>query len=81
MLAAYSPIEMDAIGGAAEKTPKAIAASGLSVLNPAMLAVMQNQNMVGKNVVGIAANGQKANLMWNYFMNDVIRHSIDTPYL
>jgi len=29
--------------------------------------------MVGKNVVGIAANGQKANLMWNYYMNDVVR--------
>lgn len=81
MLAAYSPIEMTDIGEAAENTPKAKSSSGLSILNPAMLAVMQNQNMVGKNVVGIAANGQKANLMWNYFMNDVIRHATESPYL
>jgi len=42
MLAAYSPIEMTDIGEAAENTPKAKSSSGLSILNPAMLAVMQN---------------------------------------
>ncbi len=73
MMAAYSPIEMSDLQNAASTTPKALNSSGLSVLNPAMIAVMQNQNMVGKNVVGIAANGQKANLMWNYYMNDVVR--------
>lgn len=82
MMAAYSPIEMSDIQDAAEDTPKAHTASELSVLNPAMLAVMQNQNMVGKNVVGIAANGQKANLIWNYYMNDVVRKTDENdPYL
>ena len=70
MMAAYSPIEMTELQEASEKTPKAITSSGLSALNPAMVAVMQNQNMVGKNVVGIAANGQKANLMWIYFFEN-----------
>ena len=74
MMAAYSPIEMDELQVAASSTPKAKASSNLTVLNPAMIPVMQNQNMVGKNVVGIAANGQKGNLMWNYYLNDVIRY-------
>lgn len=73
MMAAYSPIEMTDLQNASRTTPKALNSNGLSVLNPAMIAIMQNQNMVGKNVVGIAANGQKANLMWNYYMNDVVR--------
>lgn len=80
MMAAYSPIELSDINEAAEDTPKAHTASELSMLNPAMISIMQNQNMVGKNVVGIAANGQKANLMWNYFMNDVVRNE-GHPYL
>ena len=79
MMAAYSPIEMKDLQDASKTTPKALNSSGLSVLNPAMIAIMQNQNMVGKNVVGIAANGQKANLMWNYYMNDVVRLPEDHP--
>ena len=79
MMAAYSPIEMSDLQDAAKTTPKALNSSGLSVLNPAMIAIMQNQNMVGKNVVGIAANGQKANLMWNYYMNDAVRLSENSP--
>ena len=74
MMAAYSPIEMDELQMAASTTPKAKSSSNLTVLNPSMIAIMQNQNMVGKNVVGIAANGQKANLMWNYYVNDVLRY-------
>lgn len=80
MMAGYSPIEMGDIQNASSDTPKAHTASELSMLNPAMIAIMQNQNMVGKNVVGIAANGQKANLMWNYFMNDLVRNP-NHPYL
>ena len=79
MMAAYSPIEMTDLQNASKTTPKALNSGGLSVLNPAMIAIMQNQNMVGKNVVGIAANGQKANLMWNYYMNDVVRLPEDHP--
>lgn len=74
MMAAYSPIEMDDMHEASIGTPKEKEASQLTMMNPAMIAIMQRQNMVGKNVVGIAANGQKANLNWNYYINDVIRN-------
>ena len=50
-MAAYSPIEMSDLQNAASTTPKALNSSGLSVLNPAMIAVMQNQNMVGKILI------------------------------
>ena len=34
---------------------------------------MQYQNITGKNVIGIAANGEKASFMWHYYINDVIQ--------
>lgn len=30
--------------------------------------------MVGKNVIGISANGEKALFMWNYYLTDLIRN-------
>jgi len=29
--------------------------------------------MVGKNVIGIAANAEKASFLWHYYLNDAIR--------
>jgi hypothetical protein len=34
---------------------------------------MQRQNMIGKNVIGIAATGQKAAFMLSYYMNEVYK--------
>ena len=30
--------------------------------------------MVGKNVIGIAANGEKGSFIWHYYMNDIIKY-------
>ena len=35
---------------------------------------MQIQNITGKNVIGIAANGEKGSFMWHYYINDVLRN-------
>jgi hypothetical protein len=45
----------------------------MTLFNPATKLLMQYQNITGKNVIGIAANGEKASFMWHYYLNDVIQ--------
>lgn len=74
MIGAYSPIEMEAFRAASEKSPKGEQASKMTLLNPSTKLLMQFQNITGKNVIGIAANGEKASFMWHYYINDVLRN-------
>lgn len=74
MIGAYSPIEMEAFRAASEKSPKGEQASKMTLLNPSTKLLMQYQNITGKNVIGIAANGEKASFMWHYYINDVLRN-------
>ena len=73
MIGAYSPIEMEDFRAASEYSPKGESASQMTLLNPATKLLMQYQNITGKNVIGIAANGEKASFMWHYYINDVIQ--------
>lgn len=77
MIAAYSPIEMEDFRAASENSPKGSQSQKYTLFNPATKFVMQFQNMTGKNVIGIAANGEKASFMWHYYINDVIREVND----
>lgn len=61
---AYTPVEMNDLRSSAEDTPKSKLAQSLTLFNPTMINIMQFQNMSGKQVTGIAANGQKALFMW-----------------
>lgn len=74
MIGAYSPIEMEAFRAASEKSPKGEQASKMTLLNPSTKLLMQYQNITGKNVIGIAANGEKASFMWHYYINDILRN-------
>ena len=74
MTRAYSPIEMEDFRAASGYSPKQKAASEMTLLNPATKYLMQYSNMTGKNVIGIAANGEKSSFMWHYYLNDLIRH-------
>lgn len=56
---AYTAIAMNLMRAAAEKSPKGEQAAVLSMLNPLTKYIMQYQNLVGKNVIGITANGEK----------------------
>lgn len=73
MIGAYSPIEMEAFRDASEASPKGEQSSKMTLLNPATKLLMQYQNITGKNVIGIAANGEKASFMWHYYVNDVVQ--------
>ena len=73
MIGAYSPIDMEVFRSASEASPKGEQASKMTLLNPSTKLFMQYQNITGKNVIGIAANGEKASFMWHYYINDVIQ--------
>lgn len=72
MIGAYSPIQMEALRSASLKSPKGEQASKLTLMNPATKWIMQRQNIVGKDVIGIAANGEKTSFMWHYWINNVL---------
>lgn len=74
MIGAYSPIEMEKFRAASEKSPKGEQASKMTLFNPTTKLLMQYQNITGKNVIGIAANGEKASFMWHYYINDILRN-------
>lgn len=66
ILSAYTPIDLDELNAAKEGTPKQQAANDLNLYNPATVLEMQYQNMSGKQVTGITANGQKGQFMWRF---------------
>lgn len=74
MVGAYSPIEMEDFRAASNGSPKGEQSSKMTLLNPTTKLLMQIQNITGKNVIGIAANGEKGSFMWHYYLNDVFRH-------
>jgi hypothetical protein len=52
MLSAYTPIDLNVLNDA-----KPESSIDLNLFNPATVFIMQFQNMTGKQVTGISANG------------------------
>lgn len=69
---AYTPVEMEALRKMLEYSPKQGLATSLTLFNPAMIPIMQNTNMTGKQGTGIAANGQKGLFMWRFGTLDTL---------
>lgn len=74
MTRAYSPIEMEVFREASNLSDKGNQSSKLTLLDPFCKFIMQYQNMTGKNVISISANGEKGSFMWHYYLNDLIKH-------
>ena len=71
---AYSPITMRDLQKEADKSPKGAKTKQLNMMNPLTKYVMQNQNLVGENVIGIAANGEKDWFNLTYYYHNVLRN-------
>lgn len=71
---AYSPITMRDLQKEADKSPKGAKTKQLNMMNPLTKYVMQNQNLVGKNVIGIAANGEKDWFNLTYYYHNILRN-------
>lgn len=75
MDSAYSPIEMEHI------RPEESSSRVMSLTNPSTKFVMQVENMIGKNVIGIAAVGEKIFFNLTYYWNEQLRSKKDLNYL
>ena len=74
---AYTPVEMKALRDMLPYTPKQTLATSLTLFNPAMIPIMQNTNMTGKQGTGVAANGQKGLFMWRFGTLDTLKNNPD----
>lgn len=73
MVSAYSPIEMNEPQAAAELSVSGREAKEYVLNNPYVKYNMQYQNMTGKDVIGIAAVGEKVFFALSYYYNEAAR--------
>lgn len=80
---AYSDITMRDFRKAADNSPKGKRTKKLNMLNPLTKYIMQRQNLVGKDVIGIAANGEKDWFNITYQYHKILREGTlkDQDYL
>ena len=71
---AYTAIAMDILQAAAANSPKGDQAGRLNMFNPFTKYMMQYQNLVGKNVISIAANGEKVWFNSYYYWHQVLKN-------
>lgn len=69
---AYSDITLKDLSKLAENSPKGKRTKSLNTMNPMSKYVMQYQNLVGKNVIGIAANGEKVWFNLTYWYHNIL---------
>lgn len=74
---AYTAIAMGIMRKAAEKSPKGEQVTKLNMLNPLTKYVMQYQNLVGKNVISVAANGEKVWFNTFYYWTQALKQNKD----
>lgn len=75
---AYTAISMDILKDAAENSPKGNQAAKLNMLNPLTKYIMQYQNIIGKQVIGIAANGEKMWFNAYYYWTNILKSGDDS---
>lgn len=78
---AYTAISMDILQKAAKDSPKGNQSAKLNMLNPLTKYVMQYQNLVGKNVISIAANGEKVWFNAYYYWHKLLKEGKDVSRL
>lgn len=80
---AYTAIAMNLMRKAAENSPKGEQAAMLNMLNPLTKYIMQYQNLVGKGVIGITANGEKFWFNAYYYWTQALKNGSaeDLKYL
>lgn len=71
---AYSQITMSDLRTAAQHSPKGNRGKTMNMLNPLVKYRMQYENVIGKKVIGIAANGEKDWFNLTYYYHDILRN-------
>lgn len=70
---AYTAITVNTMNEAAENSPKGEQTAHLNMLNPLTKYIMQYQNLVGKDVIGISANGEKFWFNAYYYWTHILK--------
>lgn len=70
---AYTAITVSTMHEAAENSPKGEQVAHLNMLNPLTKYIMQYQNLVGKDVIGISANGEKYWFNAYYYWTHILK--------
>lgn len=70
---AYSPIEMETVRDSSQQSTKGEKSTRMTLMNPLTKFIMQEQNMVGKGVIGITAVGEKVFFNVSHYINEAIR--------
>lgn len=71
---AYTATSIDLMREAANNSPKGEQAAYLNMLNPLTKYIMQYQNLVGKGVIGITANGEKFWFNTYYYWTQALKN-------
>ena len=74
---AYMPITMKELHDIAATSPKGNMVTSLTGMNPVTKYIMQCQNMIGKDVISIAAVGEKIFMGLSFYFNELTRNVKD----
>jgi len=74
---AHTPVNMDDAHAVTER--RLGHATRMTLFNPGVVPEMQVENQVGKNVIGIAANGEKAFFTLYYYFTELFHKLIKDP--
>lgn len=74
---AYMPITMKELQDIAATSPKGNMVTSLTGMNPVTKYIMQCQNMIGKDVISIAAVGEKIFMGLSFYFNELTRNVKD----
>lgn len=74
---AYMPITMKELQDIAATSPKGNMVASLTGMNPVTKYIMQCQNMIGKDVISIAAVGEKIFMGLSFYFNELTRNVKD----
>ena len=74
MYTAYTPIQVKSLHTAAAKFGNGQTQNIMTSMNPITRAIMQYQNMDGKEVIGIAAVGERVFMGLTYYFNEGLQH-------
>lgn len=78
---AYQPITVGQLQRLGKKSPKSIETQSLNMINSFAKYIMQQQNLTGKNVIGIGANGSKDWYNITYYYHDALNTGKDLTNL
>lgn len=74
---AHTPVNMDAARATTER--RVGHATRMTLFNPGVIPEMQVENQVGRNVIGIAANGEKAFFTLYYYFTELFNKLLKDP--